>query len=96
MDWEALARWGWGVASGGLGWWLHVLWTRHHEMAKQLNELIVKQEKDKSEILLGTELNYARKTEIAPLLRDIRDMLERFEAKQEKRLERLEGEVFKK
>lgn len=96
MEWDVIAQWGWGVASGGLGWWLHILWTRHHEMAKDLNLLAVKQEKDRSEILLHMEREYARKTDIAPLLRDIRDVVERIDKKQDTRLNRLEDAVFKK
>lgn len=96
MDWQMLATWGWSLASAGLGWWLHVLWTRHHEMAKQLNDLALKQQKDISDAQLHAEREYARKTDIAPLLRDIRDVVQRIDEKQETRLNRLEDAVFKK
>jgi len=96
MDWEPIARWGWGLASSALGWWLHVLWTRHHEMAKQISALAIKQEQDKSEILLNTEREYTRKTDLAPLLREIRDLMERIENNQNERIARLEERVYSK
>ncbi len=81
MSLEEFGVWGWTLVSSGLGWWLHVMWVSHKEMAKDMNALALKTTEDLAKLAIKAEQEYVRKTELAPLLRDIKEAVQRIEDK---------------